>query len=41
MMDKNNLARTKPKFETEYFVAKQQLPMTKYEKLLNWNKCIA
>lgn len=41
MMDKNNLARTKRKFETEYFVAKQQLPMTKYEKLLNWNKCIA
>ena len=34
MMDKNDLARTKHKFEVAYFVAKQQLPMTRYEEFL-------
>ena len=28
-MDKNDLARMKRKFEVAYFVAKQQLPITK------------
>ena len=37
-MDKNNLARTKRKFEVVYFFAKQQLSMTKYELLLRFGQ---
>lgn len=33
-MDKNNLAGAKRKFEVAYFVAKQLLPITKYEQFL-------
>ena len=37
-MEKNEVARTKIKFETAYFVAKQELPLTKYKEILNHEK---
>ena len=38
MLEKNDLAKTRCKFEVMYFVAKQQLPMTKYEELLKFEQ---
>ena len=37
-MEKNEMARTKIKFETAYFVAKQELPLTKYKEILKHEK---
>ena len=37
-MEKNEVARTKIKFETAYFVAKQELPLTKYKEILKHEK---
>ena len=37
-MEKNEVARTKIKFETAYFVAKQELPITKYKEILKHEK---
>ena len=39
-MDKNDLARTKHKFEVVYFIAKQQLSMTKYEQFLKLERML-
>ena len=37
-MEKNEVAWTKIKFETAYFVAKQELPLTKYKETLKHKK---
>ena len=37
-MEKNEVARTKIKFETAYFVAKQELPLMKYKEILKHEK---
>ena len=37
-MEKSEVARTKIKFETAYFVAKQELPLTKYKEILKHEK---
>ena len=37
-IEKNEVAQTKIKFETAYFVAKQELPLTKYKEILKHEK---
>ena len=38
-MNKKDLELTKTKFETEYFIAKEGLPLLKYPKLLQLEEC--